>query len=143
MGWQKELEGDAIGHPTDALMTFWEAADIQEEGSQAFEDRRAELALLREVDPEEVSDEQVVRSFKEALSQNGLLRQYLERSQLAVLLGDALFINGQLKNNALTNTCEATEDVFQRWIIRLNDWGHMKLREMDGNTDWDTIPRPE
>lgn len=145
LGWQKELEGDAIGHPADALTTFWKYTPIQEGGPQEFEDRRTELSLLAGYGAGEVSDEQVVTSFKDSLSQQGTLRQYLERSQLAILLGDALFLNGQLKNNALTSTCAGAnaEDVLQEWLVRLNYWCRQRLQEMDNNADWDPIPKPK
>jgi len=141
LGWQNELEGDTIGHPADAKFTFWKTTKIEETGSQEFEDRRAELSLLRGLNAGEVSDEQVAKSFRDSWLHNGILRQYLERAQLAILLGDALFINGQLKSNALSSTCAATEDVLQTWLVKLNSWCQSKLREMDEHADWDHISK--
>ncbi|KAL1503822.1 hypothetical protein AB1Y20_012289 [Prymnesium parvum] len=61
-----------------------------------FEMRRAELALLSGRQPQEVSDEEVVEEARADVMPNGVMRQYLECAELAVILGNTLFVHGAI-----------------------------------------------
>ena len=55
---------------------------------RAFELRRKELGGVG------VDDEAVARSFKASVAEGGEMRGYLSVAQLAVVLGDTLFVHG-------------------------------------------------
>ena len=60
-----------------------------------FEFRRQELALLEGREPSSVTDEQVVENFiADIASEDGALRQYLAHADVAVVLGNTLFVHG-------------------------------------------------
>lgn len=63
---------------------------------QAFEFRRRELEQLQ---GHPASDEEVSNSFLDMIRPSpkpGLLLQYLQQAQVALLLGDTLFLHGAL-----------------------------------------------
>jgi len=61
-----------------------------------FELRRAELELAQEKIEERVTDEDVVRSFREMASPDGPLAEYLQAGKLVLIKGDAMFLHGGL-----------------------------------------------
>lgn len=65
---------------------------------EAFRYRREELSMQGS---EEVSEEDVVRSFRESLQPQGLVARYLREGQLALRLGDTLFVHGAVEEAAL------------------------------------------
>jgi len=149
LGWIDELQGDAVGHPKSAAVSFWEPRGEREENPYEFQQRRAELAHLKGVSLENISEQQVVASFKECAQPRGWLREYLDRAQLGVLLGDALFVDGQVNNDAhkmvlpgIADDVEAGKQALEQWLKKLNSWCHEKVQELDGNPDWDPVPHP-
>ena len=60
----------------------------------AFEFRRRELGELQGLCASEVSDDDVVASFVSSLRVGGLMREYLRLGELAVVIGDSLFVHG-------------------------------------------------
>ena len=63
----------------------------------AFENRRRELAILEHCQEEDISDADVFLSFRESVEQHGIVRAYLEHTQLMLILGDTMFVHGALR----------------------------------------------
>lgn len=60
-----------------------------------FEYRREELTLLAEEGADEITDDDVVRSFVDSVERDdGFVWRYLQESQLALVFGDTLFVHG-------------------------------------------------
>ncbi|NJN82646.1 MAG: hypothetical protein HC802_10495 [Caldilineaceae bacterium] len=69
---------------------------------KTFEFRRQELAMLRDIAPNSVSDNEIVDSFlQEVKNQDGSLRQYLECANVAVVIGNTLFCHGAVDHNTM------------------------------------------
>jgi hypothetical protein len=62
----------------------------------AFELRRRELQLMGDGASSggDVSDADVVASFRDSVGSNGLLREYIGHGRLALILGNTLFVHG-------------------------------------------------
>lgn len=153
LGLATQLSKAEIGHPKDATVTLWAQAGPYEATAEEFEYRRVELAHLRGVAQEEVLDKEVVRNYTD----NSWLREYLQRSQLGVLLGETLFVDGQVIANGAPGEHEEgvggggdgkvlevgpNDKELQTWLKRLNAWGYEKLKDLESRSDWDPIPRP-
>lgn len=149
LGWQSQLQGDTVGNPKNSAVTFWDRQEEKEENPYAFEQRRAEMAHLKGVSLSNISDQQVIGSFEESAKAGGRLREYLDRAQLGVLLGDALFVDGQVNNDAHKMILPGTGDdvetgkkELELWLKKLNHWCHQRVQDLDGNPHWDPVPRP-
>ena len=60
----------------------------------AFECRREELARESAVEPGQVGDAAVVESYRQQIEPGGAMLDYLEAGDLAVVIGDVLFVHG-------------------------------------------------
>ncbi|CAJ1376934.1 unnamed protein product [Effrenium voratum] len=68
----------------------------------AFNYRREELAILRNAEVDQISDEEVVASFQRSvLHPQGEVRSYLRAAQIGLILGDTLFVHGAVDEEAL------------------------------------------
>ncbi|KAL0591336.1 hypothetical protein ABG067_001367 [Albugo candida] len=115
-------------------------------GSQGdFDRRRQELAEMNEKAPHLISDEQVLQSYLESVSPNGIIRQYLSLAQLAFICKESLFVHGGIVNgeNNNNNSFSALEFTPQglktfssihAWAQALNDWNRAQI------TDWVVCP---
>jgi len=75
----------------------------------AFELRRSELAREEELihkASREISDEEVVRSFRRACHPDGEVGRYLSSAKLLVKVGSALFMHGALPRPDVVDTCQ-------------------------------------
>ena len=70
---------------------------------KAFEFRRCELRAMRGVGAPaaEVSDDEVLKSYRESLAPGGLMRRYLQQAQLAALVGPALYVHGAVGRDSM------------------------------------------
>ena len=104
-----------------------------------FELRRKELAILRDgkYDP---SDEDVLRSYQDSMGAGGVVLKYMAQTQLAVILGDTLFVHGSVSEaniGKLPPKCfsqgvapEAKSiSCAHRWVECLNAWALENLNE--------------
>ena len=73
-----------------------------------FEYRRQELGIMSGRPHACVADEEVVASYLNSVGAGGAYREYLQLGQLGVLLGDSLFVHGQLIGQ-FANCTQATE----------------------------------
>jgi len=124
-----------------------------------FEFRRDELAHLRGVSLSQVTDEEVVESYEASLRPGGWMREYLLHGQLALLLGDALFVHAQIIGNQFPPSVAGADangvawclgvvpgepkpvaDV-RAWVEQLNAWAAEQLREWTERPAWDQPPR--
>ena len=64
----------------------------------AFRYRREELAMQGKA---VVTEEDVLRSFRESLQPQGLVARYLREGQLALRIQDTLFVHGAVEEEAL------------------------------------------
>ena len=114
-------------------------------GSQhAFEKRREELTVLRE--EEIVRDDDVLESFRQSVEPDGVVRQYLDLTDIMKVHGETLFVHGALtevnvgtlppsleeKEKDEKEEEEEEEQVLftnaREWSEKLNEW---KTLEMD------------
>jgi hypothetical protein len=70
--------------------------------ADTFEYTRTEMALLLSRDAETITDEEVLQhSIDSIANPNGALRQYLEHSDVAVVIGNTLFVHGVVDRNTM------------------------------------------
>lgn len=124
-----------------------------------FEFRRQELAFLRDLDVSEISDDEVLRSYAESLAPGGWMRQYLELGQLGAIIGESLFVHGQIIGTNFTpGQVKAAKDDgtawcvgwvpgeeewiegIHDWLSRLNAWARSQIQEWEEQTEWVTVP---
>eukprot|EP00928_Gymnodinium_smaydae_P037097 TRINITY_DN25810_c0_g2_i2.p1 TRINITY_DN25810_c0_g2~~TRINITY_DN25810_c0_g2_i2.p1 ORF type:complete len:1034 (-),score=212.39 TRINITY_DN25810_c0_g2_i2:75-3176(-) len=124
-----------------------------------FEFRRQELAHLREIPESEISDAEVVESYEAQMRPGGWMYEFLHLAQLGVILGDALFVHGQIIGNqfppdqvrgadadsvacclgVVPDRTELVEDVHQ-WLEELNAWYYRQLEDWRRRPLWETRP---
>ena len=115
----------------------------------AFELRRDELVreeMLTNKTSREISDEEVVKSFRRACHPHGELGKYLSSAKLIVKIGSALFMHGALPRPDVVDTCQEhslwssvdyaipwindpCEEVasVENWIECLNSFAHSQV----------------
>uniref|UniRef100_A0A7S0F8R4 Uncharacterized protein n=1 Tax=Pyrodinium bahamense TaxID=73915 RepID=A0A7S0F8R4_9DINO len=125
-----------------------------------FETRRTELAHLAGVDPEQVTDEEVAKSCEDCLKPGGWTYEYMQLAQLAILLGDTLFIHGEILSGnvgveevragvkhqeavrtGLLPEDDDPEDDVQDWVIRLNTEVRSQIRQWELVPAWDSMDK--
>ena len=88
----------------------------------AFECRREELARESAVEPGQVGDAAVVESFQAQIEPGGAMLDYLEAGDLAVVIGDVLFVHGGFR----PETCgkcppgAGSAETVADWVSALN-----------------------
>lgn len=133
-----------------------------------FEHRRQEVALLRGDSVADVTDDQVADSFvaEAAPGGSGALREYLEVSSLAALLGNTLFVHGAVDAHSMGLVpADATRfempgapgaysldelkfeerfvryDDVARWVVALNAFLRRGLADHAARPTWDAARR--
>lgn len=111
----------------------------------AFSHRQRELA--KEQKPS--SDEDVVRSFLDDISDSGDLHRYLAQCQLAYRFGETLFVHGGVTPENLGVVPESNEAPLQDidlWVERLNAWYRSQIQAFtekrltdDGEPAWQPV----
>eukprot|EP00931_Biecheleriopsis_adriatica_P114685 TRINITY_DN90600_c0_g1_i1.p1 TRINITY_DN90600_c0_g1~~TRINITY_DN90600_c0_g1_i1.p1 ORF type:complete len:953 (-),score=171.06 TRINITY_DN90600_c0_g1_i1:97-2934(-) len=102
-----------------------------------FNTRRHELALLKG----RASDEDVVRSYRDSVDPQNpdpWMLDFLWVGQLAVVLGDALFVHGGLFSEALgfVPGQPAVLESMQAWANSLNSWKDEQLHDFEQHPRW-------
>merc|ERR1719215_364997 len=127
------------------------------DAENAFEFRRAELARAARAGLEKISDQQVVVSFLESVSDGGCVQEYLRLGQLVVVLGETLFVHSQVCGNNWESIdgcawavgalpegdATAGPDVrmsVRQWADTLNRWCSDQVYEWQHNPVWWTPP---
>lgn len=103
-----------------------------------FNTRRHELALLGLP----ATDEAVVDSYRDSVDPSHpdcWMLDFLRVGQLAVILGDALFIHGGLYDDCLGRVPEETASTanMREWAARLNAWKDAQLEDFERRPTWD------
>eukprot|EP00746_Dinoflagellata_sp_MGD_P143691 gnl/MRDRNA2_/MRDRNA2_76486_c0_seq1.p1 gnl/MRDRNA2_/MRDRNA2_76486_c0~~gnl/MRDRNA2_/MRDRNA2_76486_c0_seq1.p1 ORF type:complete len:656 (+),score=102.10 gnl/MRDRNA2_/MRDRNA2_76486_c0_seq1:76-2043(+) len=116
-----------------------------------FEFRRQELQLML---GRNVSDKEVAQSYEDSVAPGGIMRRYLELAQLCVILGNTLFVHGQIIGNQfkacgengiawsvkhVPNEPEPCEDIYL-WCQKLNAWACQQIAEWEANPAWSQPP---
>ena len=112
---------------------------------RAFALRKSELQALQGGDATNsalVSDATVLESFRGSVAPGGLMAEYLQHAQLALVLGNTLFVHGAVCERSAghvpghTSSCESrdlssTSGVLSPrvWAERLNTWKEEQLGE--------------
>ena len=112
----------------------------------AFERRRFELALIHKKGEKDVSDDEVVQSYKNEVDpskrDDNFMLQFLEKAELAFSFGTALFVHGAVtKENMGTvpGQDETQERVGVReWEARLNAWARGEVEAFKANPNGGT-----
>ena len=101
-----------------------------------FNTRRHELALLGGL----ATDEAVVSSYRNAVDPSNSdpwMLELLRVGQLAVILGDALFVHGGVYDEALGQVPgESMAADMRDWADRLNAWKDAQLRDFEVRPKW-------
>ena len=107
-----------------------------------FERRQTELAVLRGVRPEEVTDEEVALSFTESVQEGGFMREFIHAGRLAEVIGNTLYCHGGLIGGPwptqpgvpashcigfVPGRASRLLDVTQ-WLDALEEWRQAELR---------------
>lgn len=66
--------------------------------AEAFEFRRQELEMRKQIS---ISDEDVLRSYLDALLPGGAFFDYMKEAQIAAVVGDSLFVHGSVNDEAV------------------------------------------
>jgi hypothetical protein len=110
----------------------------------AFENRRHELGILghaRSNEEVEVSDMDVFRSFQGSVEQGGIVRDYMEQTQLMLILGDSMYVHGAIRDcnvgwvppllssssSSSSSSTSIHTDAFA-WCRALNEWQRHQMR---------------
>jgi hypothetical protein len=115
------------------------------EAPRAFNNRSAELREIQTFD----SDEHVVESYLFSLSPNGIHSKYLMNSDIAVMIGDTLFIHGALNmsnvgyvppyNGAQSKSCQS----LQEWINEINKFAKFEINAYVTDSDQYIASNPQ
>ena len=99
----------------------------------AFDRRRQELAILRRCDKGQVSDADVVQSYRDecdpAKPEGNFMLQYLQRGQLGYVFGKTLFVHGGLSASTIgaVPSLPAVERRVIPWVQKLNAWARKEV----------------
>eukprot|EP00854_Cymbomonas_tetramitiformis_P003742 gene3742-4681_t len=78
--------------------------------SDAFEYRRLELSILQDVDSSSISDDQVTQSFLDSVERpDGAVLRYLRCADIAVIIGNTLFVHGAITAESMGFVPDAIE----------------------------------
>lgn len=133
---------------------------------ETFEFRRAELSELRSLAGDSdsaavlITNEEVVQSFADSvLCDDGVVTRYLQNSQLAVVIGDTLYVHGAAEERALgfvpglaTRFAVNSEDDLERagarhefdlfqWVDELNAFAQAAVAEWRARPTFDAQGR--
>ena len=92
----------------------------------AFELRRASIG-------KNADDDAVVESFVNSMRPGGLIRGYLERAKLGLIIGDTLFVHGGISADTLgwlPPPQTQPEPDARRWIAKLNAFAESQIRRL-------------
>jgi len=145
--WADELRQSDLTQPKEVTGPLWAAAGPFQFEPEDFETRREELAHMEGKFTHEVTDKDVMKSYLEGLKQGGWLHEYLHLAQMGVMLGETLFVDGQVialsPEEVGTVTAEEKEKAgleMEDWVTRLNSWARNRLEEMDQKPPWEKLP---
>ena len=95
--------------------------------ANAFENRRHELEIIQ---GGHISDADVFKSFRDSVAQGGVVRDYLEQTQLMLILGDTMFLHGALRDENLGRvpSSQTAHTNAHQWCQALNQWHSEELR---------------
>ena len=105
----------------------------------AFDRRRQELAILRRCDKGQVSDADVVQSYRDecdpAKPEGNFMLQYLQEGALGCVFGRALFVHGGLDAATVGAVPAAAgkEPRVRAWVKKLNAWAQSQIAEFVGD----------
>ena len=94
----------------------------------AFERRREELSIIRNCGKEDVSDEDVVESYRNevdpAKEEGNFMLKYLQQGKLAYVFGEHLFVHGAVSETNVGTVPGSTERIerVEKWVDALNAW---------------------
>jgi len=128
---------EQCGLTRGALSTLRWMLETNMHSPSAFRTRKYELALLHG----KASDEDVLQNYVESvnpLGKDAWMLDLLRVGQLAVVLGDALFIHGGLHDDALgvvPGQASVTSSM-QDWAEALNEWKDSQIRDFEQQPFW-------
>ena len=99
----------------------------------AFDRRRQELAILRGCEKGQVSDADLVQSYRDecdpAKPEGNFMLQYLQRAQLGYVFGQTLFVHGGLSASTVgaVPSVPAVERRVIPWVQKLNAWARKEV----------------
>jgi len=94
----------------------------------AFEMRRVELSIIRNCGKEDVSDEDVVESYRNevdpAKEGDNFMLNYLQQGKLAYVFGEHLFVHGAVSETNVGTVPGSTKRIerVEEWVDALNAW---------------------
>ena len=145
---QKKNNGDGANDTIEAVNTKtnrlkWILEHTM--GAQGdFERRRTELMLRQDVD--DVTNEDVVKSYVESVMEGGALREFLLHGSLAFVAHQTLFVHGGIIDGGNDASLSALGrvpdepskhfDSVLEWVDTLNTWYRRQVREWIEHPTW-------
>ena len=99
----------------------------------AFELRRASMG-------DDADDDAVAESFVNSMRPGGLMRGYLERAKLGLIIGDTVFVHGGISPDTLgwlPPPHTQLEPDARKWIDKLNAFAQAQIQKLPGGSDDD------
>jgi len=122
-----------------------------------FEFRRQELAIMTARRLEDISDDEVADSYSELAAEGGAMREYLQLAVLAAVVGETLYVHGQVIGNQFD--CCADGPVhwsvtavpsgpgayrvvrdLNQWVHDLNSWAASQIQAWIRQPTWVSPP---
>jgi hypothetical protein len=100
----------------------------------AFERRKMELAIIRGQQTENITDDEVVQSYRDECdprkSKDNFMLQYLQKAKVAHIFGSTIFVHGGINPKNIGRVPgKANADTSARvWVKELNQWARNELQ---------------
>lgn len=146
--WTGDLIASDLVPPKEVNVALWQQSGPFEFTDKDFEARREELAHIQGKFAHEIVDADVMKSYMEGIKAGGWLLEYLMQAQGCVMLGETLFVDGQV---IVLTADEATQNQspedkeragleMEDWCTRLNGWVRTRLDELESKSAWEILP---
>ena len=100
----------------------------------AFERRKMELAIIRGQQTENITDDEVVQSYRDECDpmkpKENFMLQYLQKAKVAYIFGSTIFVHGGInpKNIGRVPGKENADTSARVWVKELNQWARNELQ---------------
>eukprot|EP00736_Rhodelphis_marinus_P008717 Rmarinus@m.29660 len=133
-------DGNIVSREPDNLENRLKYMLIETMGCpNTFHFRRQELAVLKGVNVDNITDDEVTDSYLDSLRPSGFMHDYLMLTQIAVVLGDTLFIHGALnqQNYGIVPGRVGRSETVQEWVDQVNEWARRQLDDWENHPFWE------
>eukprot|EP01004_Peranema_trichophorum_P002818 NODE_1847_length_1784_cov_61.906683_g1567_i0.p1 GENE.NODE_1847_length_1784_cov_61.906683_g1567_i0~~NODE_1847_length_1784_cov_61.906683_g1567_i0.p1 ORF type:complete len:542 (+),score=71.76 NODE_1847_length_1784_cov_61.906683_g1567_i0:83-1708(+) len=131
-------------HNTTANRLRW-MLDCTYGAAGDFERRRLELSDIKQLPKEKISDEDVVDSYLNSVLEGGVIREYLDLAQLAVIVDKSIYLHGGIMNGEnpsenclgmVPNHPDTRISDIREWVNAINNWSKQQIDEWKRQPYW-------